>query len=113
MPKFATMGSTVWNVAAGHDSISASVPSVAPLIPPETGQSTHCLPAGASPAATSRAVVGPVVETSSMIVARPPWTTPSSPKATALTMGGVGRLVSTMSAASATLSASPQTAHRR
>ena len=59
-------------------------------------------PCAASVLATAMAVRGPVVDRSTTVAARLPWASPSSPSTTCCTMSGVGRLVSTMSALSAT-----------
>ncbi len=88
--------------AFGQAIIIASVPFSAPVGPPLTGASTAVMPLAASPAATSFATRGPVVERSTKVFALPPSITPPLPSATAFTMSGVGRLTSTVSHLDAT-----------
>jgi hypothetical protein len=105
LPKVARIGWSASNVGRGQDTITASVPSRAPLIPPLTGASTHWMPRAARPSATLVAVLGPVVERSTMVLTRAPSAIPASPSATRWRMSGVGRLVITISAAAATSAA--------
>jgi len=81
--------------------MTASVPFTAPLTPPLTGASTSVF-LGLNPSAINLAAPGPVVDKSITMLARFPAMIPSGPNATALTMSGVGRLVSTISADDAT-----------
>ena len=85
--------------------MTASVPSRAPRTPPETGESTSWMLRSASPAATRAVVAGPVVERSTSALTRSPSRMPSAPSATCCTISGVGRLISTVSTASATAAA--------
>ncbi len=77
----------------------------APATPPLTGASTPVMPFFASAAAISRAMVAPVVERSITVLTLVPEATPSFPSTTSRTMGGVGRLESTVSTAEATAAA--------
>ena len=90
-----------------HDTITASVPLVAPPMPPLTGESTHATPRSDAAFATMPATVGPVVERSTSVLSRFPFR--MLPRLTACTMGGVGRLIKTMSADEATSSADEAT----
>src|SRR4030095_7885560 len=85
--------------------MTASVPLTAPLTPPLTGESTHATPRSAQALAMTPATLGPVVETSINVLARVPLRMPRSPRLTACTIGGVGRLMITTSDADATVSA--------
>ena len=101
-PKFFSMGSSSLKSAFGQATITASVPLTAPATPPLTGASTAVMPFAASAAAISRAAVAPVVERSSTVLTLVPAMTPSAPSATLRTIGGSGRLRSTVSTAEAT-----------
>ena len=83
--------------------MTASVPALAPVTPPLTGASTQPIWRSASLAATSVATPGPVVERSIRVRTREPLMMPPlPPSATSRTTSGVGRLISTISAAEAT-----------
>src|SRR5262245_30794224 len=85
--------------------MTASVPFVAPATPPLTGESTHATLRSPAALATTFATLGPVVDKSISVFSRDPRRMPPSPVLTACTIGGVGRLMSTISAAEATASA--------
>ena len=101
-------GSTSGNVALPHDTMTASVPFVAPPTPPLTGNqpTPRRVPADS---ATCSATVGPVVDRSMSVFRRLPFSTLRSPRLTDCTIGGVGRLMNTMSADEATSSADEAT----
>jgi hypothetical protein len=82
--------------------MTASVPFTAPLMPPLTGASTRIRFLGLKLSAICLAAPGPLVDKSITMLARFPAMIPSGPSVTALTMSGVGRLVSIMSALDAT-----------
>ena len=71
-------------------------------MPPLTGESTHTMFRSANPRATMVAMPGPVVDRSITVRTLDPCTRPRSPSATACTMLGVGRLMSTIEAVDAT-----------
>ena len=102
LPKTASIGSSSVQSARGPATITASVPATAPATPPLTGESTAVMPFAASAAAISRAAVAPVVERSITVFTFDPPATPPAPSATSRTIGGVGRLSSTVSTAEAT-----------
>ncbi len=105
LPKVPTMGRATSNRSFGQATMTARVPFLAPLTPPETGASIHWMPRSARPAATRIAVPGPMVESSIRVLTRDPSAIPPAPSATCSTISGVGRLVSTISAAAATSAA--------
>src|SRR4051812_2878701 len=88
-------------MAFGQATITASVPFTAPAMPPLTGESTYVMPFSASALATVPATPGPVVDTSMTILAVPLMRPPGE-RATAWTIGGVGRLTNTIGASIAT-----------
>ena len=88
---------------AGQDTITASVPALAPVTPPLTGASTQAIRRSASWPATSLATPGPVVERSMTVrTVEPLISPPLPPSATCRTTSGVGRLMKTISAVDAT-----------
>src|SRR6188474_335056 len=87
--------------------MTASVPLVAPPMPPLTGESTQATPRSDAAFATTPATVGPVVDRSISVLRRFPFR--MLPRLTACTIGGVGRLISTMSEDEATSSADDAT----
>src|SRR5262245_434863 len=76
-------------------------------MPPLTGESTHATPRSEAALATTPATVGPVVERSMSVLSRFPFR--MLPTLTACTIGGVGRLINTMSDDEATSSADEAT----
>ena len=101
-PNIASSGFTRSSAAGSPDAMTASVPLLAPAMPPDTGASTMAMSLRASASATARVVGRPVVERSTRIFARLPAITPQSPIASPRTSSGSGRLKKMMSAASAT-----------
>jgi hypothetical protein len=99
LPKTASIGSSSAQSARGPATITASVPATAPATPPLTGESTAVMPFAPSAAAISRAAVAPVVDRSITVFTFDPLPTFA---ATSRTIGGVGRLSSTVSTAEAT-----------
>src|SRR6476659_7555103 len=93
--------------------MTASVPFAAPVTPPLTGESTQETPRSAAAFATTLATLGPLVERSINVFTRVPLRTPLSPRHTAWTTDGMGRLRKTTSAFDATSSADDATAAPR
>ena len=103
LPKVFIIGSISPKVFFGHDTMTASVPAFAPVMPPLTGESTQPIWRSASLPATSVATPGPVVDRSIISRTFEPLMMPAlPPSATSRTMSGVGRLTSTISACEAT-----------
>ena len=83
--------------------MTASVPALAPVTPPLTGESTQAILRSASLPATSVATPGPVVDRSITVRTFEPLIRPPlPPSATSRTTSGVGRLMNTVSAIEAT-----------
>jgi hypothetical protein len=103
LPKVRSTGSISPKTGLGQDTMTASVPALAPVTPPLTGASTQPMRRSASWPATSVATPGPVVERSIIRRTFEPLMMPAfPPSATVRTMSGVGRLTSTISACEAT-----------
>src|SRR5688572_6964812 len=85
--------------------MTASVPFAAPVTPPLTGESTQATPRSPAAFATTLATLGPLVDRSINVFMREPLSTPVSPRHTAWTTEGIGRLRKTTSAFDATSSA--------
>jgi hypothetical protein len=102
LPNVRRIGKAASKRSFGQATMTASVPSRAPLTPPETGASSQWMPRSASPAAARIAAPGPIVESSIRRLTREPSAIPPGPSATSCTISGVGRLVSTTSVAAAT-----------
>ena len=88
--------------AGGPDTMTASVPLLAPPTPPLTGESICTMFFLASSANISAATREPVVERSTKRLTRLPWMTPPSPSATFFEICSDGRLAITVSTRSAT-----------
>lgn len=82
--------------------IIANAPFCAPAAPPLTGASTVSIPRVNSPAAAFCSVREPMVDKSTRIFTAVPSITPSAPRATALRIAGLSKLVKTTCALSAT-----------
>ena len=102
LPKFLRIGSAMSVAAFGPETMTARVPSLAPFIPPLTGASTHEMSRSRSAFETCVATPGPVVERSMTVFTAFPSISPFAPRTTSRTMFGVGRLMQTVSAVSAT-----------
>src|SRR4030095_17170830 len=87
--------------------MTASVALVDPPMPPLTGESTQATPRSDAAFATTPATVGPVVDRSISVLSLFPFR--MLPRLTACTIGGVGRLISTISDDDATSSADEAT----
>ncbi len=102
LPSTASASLTTSMSACGPDTMTASVPLVAPPTPPLTGESICTMFFFASAAAISAATCEPVVERSTRRLMRLPWMTPPSPIATFSEICSDGRLAITVSTRSAT-----------
>src|SRR5262249_44989075 len=91
-----TSGAPDSKLAGGPAAMTASVPPLAPAMPPDTGAWIQAMPRSLKTADTRPAIPGPLVERSTIVFAREPRPTPSS--TTDWTMAGVGKLTKTMSA---------------
>ncbi len=80
----------------------ASVPSWAPLIPPDTGASRETMFLAPSALARTPATPGPVVDRSTKVLIAPPWITPDAPSAVSWRTAGEGSEANTNAVASAT-----------
>src|SRR5262245_47276659 len=107
LPIAANAGSMALTSARGPEAINASVPFVAPVTPPLTGQSICTMFRPLSVSKMRLAITAPVVDRSTKRRTRLPSITPPGPVATASTTSGVGRLTITVSTASATSRGEP------
>src|SRR5262245_23227166 len=107
LPIAASAGSMALTSARGPEAINASVPFVALVTPPLTGQSICTMFRPLSVSKIRLAITAPVVDRSTKRRTRLPSITPPGPVATASTTSGVGRLTITVSTASATSRGEP------
>ena len=102
VPNTASASFTASMSACGPDTMTASVPLLAPPTPPLTGESICTMFFLASSAQISAATRDPVVERSTKRLMRLPSMTPPSPSATFLEISSDGRLAITVSTRLAT-----------
>ncbi len=102
LPMCTSAGFAISKSARGPETITASVPFLAPPMPPLTGESICTIFFFANAAAIFVATREPVVDRSMKRLTRFPWMTPPSPVATFSEICSEGRLAITVSTRSAT-----------